>query len=83
MRKVFGKEIDTISKRGDIFTVRKAFLADFTNDIHASLLEFIIQRHFPTAKIIERGRVIKSYRQKARLSKTNHWFVKFTLNEEM
>ena len=82
MRKTLGKDVDSVSKRGEIFTVRKAFLDNPDGDYYAERLCNIILRKYPTAIILDKGMQQRPYRMRARLSAQSHWFVKITFEKE-
>lgn len=77
IKELLNFDIDTISKRNSIFTVRKGFFyrhgkstQDLIDNIKAKILNAII---------IDSGEHWAAFRGGASVANSSHWFVKFTV----
>ena len=69
--------VDSISKRGDIITIRKGYfytMGQCTQD----LIDKVIKA-CPNAEIIDSGDYYTAFRGGAKLAQSSHWFVKFII----
>jgi hypothetical protein len=69
--------VDAVSKKGDVFTVRRGFF--YTHGMTSEKLWHAIQRRFPNAVLVEHTDQWKSFRGGADLRNSSHFCVKFTL----
>lgn len=69
--------VDTVSKKGDVYTVRKEFF--YTGGKSATDLANRVLAAFPDAKIVDKGETWKPFKGGASTANSSHWWVKFTL----
>lgn len=74
-----GVHFDQITRRGNVWTVRRGFFYSFGQD--ASFYAEGVKNAFPNATILESGEFNAQFRGGAPIQKSSHWFVKFTLNQ--
>jgi uncharacterized C2H2 Zn-finger protein len=69
--------VDTISKKGDIITVRKEFFYTFGKTAE----DFVnrVKEKYPNAEIVDYGETWKPFRGGASTANQSHWYVKFRL----
>ena len=69
--------VDTISKKGDIITVRSEFF--YRHGRSEQDIINRIKRFIPNATIINSGEHWASFRGGASVAQSSHWYVKFKL----
>lgn len=67
----------TISKRGNVITIRKSFF--YKHGFTTEMLEAKVLAKFPGATIVDSGEIWKAFRGGATIAQQSHWFVKFEL----
>ena len=68
---------DTISKRDNVYTVRKGFYYKFGG----TAIKFVtdVENNIQGAKIIDYGEKFVRFNGGASIASQSHWFVKFTI----
>ena len=72
---------DQVTLSKGVFTVRLGFF--YTHGRTAEKFEQEVQAAFPTATMLDRGGVWKSFKGGASVANQSHWFVKFTFDHEL
>lgn len=67
--------IDTISKRNDVFTIRRGFFYRM-GKTSADLVN-MVKEAFPNADILDSGEQWKTFRGGSSVANSSHWWVKF------
>ena len=70
-------DADSISKRGDIITIRKGYFYRMGQSTQ-SFIDKVIKA-FPNAEIIDSGDHYASFRGGSSIAQGSHWFVKFII----
>ena len=71
---------DTVSRKGDVFTVRVGFFYRMGKDV--SNLENAVKKAFPNAVIVDSGEKWVAFRGGHTTAQGSHWWVKFQVPEE-
>ena len=69
--------VDTISRKENIYTVRKEYFYRFGKDEDTIVEKILVL--FPTAKIIDKGDHFAPFRGGASTANSSHWYVKFSI----
>jgi hypothetical protein len=69
--------VDTVSKRGNVFTVRKSFF--YTNGYSSLGLANAIKVRLENVTIIDHGEKWADFKGGEDVAKQSHWWVKFSL----
>ena len=78
IRKLLG--MDTISKKGNIYTVRKEFF--YRHGMDALSIAGKVKEKLPDATIVDYGEHWAPFRGGASVAQSSHWWVKFTLGSK-
>ncbi|HNX91924.1 MAG TPA: hypothetical protein PKI17_00250 [Syntrophomonas sp.] len=73
-----GINVDAISKRGEVFTLRHGFF--YRHGRSAQYFADGVKKAFPNATILDYGEYWADFNGHAPLCRSSHWFVKFILN---
>ncbi len=72
--------VDSVSKRGDVFTARIGFY--YPSGRTSQELADRITEAIPAATIIDHGEIWKPFRGDATVAQGSHWWVTFTIAAE-
>lgn len=67
--------VDTVSKRGDVFTVRRGFF--YTHGMSADKLAAAVKATFPGAEVVDSGEQWKPFNGGHTVAQGSHFWVKF------
>jgi hypothetical protein len=73
-----GVHFDQITRKGEVWTARRGFFYRFGGS--AEKYSEGVKKAFPDATILENGEFKAPFRGGAPISRSSHWFVKFTIN---
>lgn len=74
-------KFDTVSHKAGVFTVRRGFF--YTKGKTSYDLAQTVRDLFPTARVVDHGEVRKPFNGGASTAQSSHWWVKFTIAQEV
>jgi len=77
IKEIIGYRFDTISKRNEVFTVRRGFF--YTHGKTSEDMIVTLKSVLPSAKIIDFGENFVSFSGRKSLANQSHWWIKFTI----
>ena len=73
--------MDSISKKGNIITVRKGFFYTRGRTVHDLIVDILL--NFPAAQIVKSETRVKPFKGGGTISQNSHWRVSFILNTQL